>query len=530
MNKTHQSQSNSNRLGAVTSPHLPVSEIGAELIRRGANAVEAAIAMGCALNVTYPHFTGFGGDAFLILHSGSGRTETISGIGQSGMNVNRFRHAIPIRGPESMLTTAALVDALGLAVQWSQQHLGGRRSFGDLLEPAIGLARGGFETSPSQAFWTQFRQNEMNQLPGVRDHFLIDAASEYSGRHFFPSLAKTLETLQRNGYRDFYEGEIAASLARELHLVGSVLTAEDLRNTRARLEAPLQLAYRGGTLLAHQPPTQGITTLQIMGLLREFDFQKIEPDGADYFHLLLEAIKIAFLDRNHCLADPEFSTFPFNQLLSSDSLKKQSRNISMTTAAPWGDAFKTGDTVFIGAVDRWGNAASVLQTIYYDWGSGVYLENSGMLWHNRGAAFGVNPTHPNCLEPCKRPFHTLNPGMYLKGGQVELVYGTQGADGQPQTLATILPRLIDYSYDPLQALSAPRFLLGKTFSDSRDSVKIEIGSRQDLLRDLRRKGHTVAELPLFSPICGHAGVIKRDLHGDLLGAHDPRSDGCAVVI
>src|SRR5690606_36329717 len=147
--------------------------------------------------------------------------------------------------------------------------------------------------------------------------------------------------------------------------------------------------------------------------------------------------------------------------------------IDMQRALPWPHVFKRGDTVYIGAVDAEGNAVSMLQTVYFDWGSGMMASDTGILWHNRGASFSLNPAHPNALQPGKRPFHTLNPGMYLKNGKPALLYGTQGADGQPQTLTAVLTRIIDYGMDPLTALSRPRFLLGKTFSDTRDSLKLE---------------------------------------------------------
>jgi len=173
---------------------------------------------------------------------------------------------------------------------------------------------------------------------------------------------------------------------------------------------------------------------------------------------------------------------------------------------------------------------SVLQTVYFDWGSGVMAGDTGILWHNRGAAFSVDPTHHNAIQPGKRPFHTLNPGMYLKDGKPRLLYGTQGADGQPQTLAAVLTRLIDYGMDPLTALARPRFLLGRTFSDAADSLKLEADAGTDVITALARRGHEVSVISPQSPLAGHPGVIAIGEDGALAGAHDPRSDGVAMGV
>jgi gamma-glutamyltranspeptidase/glutathione hydrolase len=341
-------------------------------------------------------------------------------------------------------------------------------------------------------------------------------------------LARTLETLAERGPRDFYEGQLAQSIAAGLRAAGSPVTAQDLAQTRARIEPPLCVPYRGGELLAHQPPTQGITTLQIMGILERFDFNAIAEGGADHYHLLVEAVKQAFIDRNRFLADPDFAAVPVAQLLSGAHLDAQARAIAWEKALPWPHHFQQGDTVFVGSADAAGRTVSLLATVYFDWGSGVLAGDTGVLWHNRGAAFSLDPAQPNVLAPGKRPFHTLNPGMYRKEGRVQLLYGTQGADGQPQTLAAVLTRLIDYRMEPMAALAAPRFLLGKTFSDGTDSLKLEDDVPPAVIQALCQRGHTISLLGARNPLMGHPGAISIDSSsGHMTGAHDPRSDGLA---
>lgn len=522
------------RIGMVTSPHELASQAGLNVLKSGGNAVEAVIAIGACLSVTYPHFTGLGGDGFMLIADAHGKVSTISGIGQAPRRLPAFDasvNAIPHRGPISMLTTAGNVDAMGKAFELSCRELGGKQSWASLLTPAATLAREGFPWTASGHFWLDFRAGEMNKLPGVASVFLANGEAPVAGEIVRqPHLARTLETLAERGHRDFYEGHLAARLAKGLQEAGSSLTAGDLAATAARLEPPLTQTYRGGMLLAHQPPTQGVTTLQIMGILDRFDMAAIPEGSADYYHLLVEAVKCAFNERNRYLADPDFSPVPCEKLLSNVALDRAAASVNLARAQPWPHRFQVGDTAYIGATDAAGNSVSMLQTLYYDWGSGVMAGDTGVLWHNRGAAFSLDPRSPNRLEPGKRPFHTLNPGIYMKDGQASILYGTQGADGQPQTLAAILTRLIDYEMDPLTALARPRFLLGRTFSDSRDSLKLESDAGSEVFLELAQRGHEMSTLPAQSPLAGHPGAIV--IHPGpprlITGAHDPRSDGRAL--
>jgi gamma-glutamyltranspeptidase/glutathione hydrolase len=518
--------------GMVTSPHELATQAGLKVLESGGNAIEAAIAISAALNVTYPHFCGFGGDGFIILSDSKGNVKTISGIGQAPEKLLPYTGSIPLRGPQSMLTTAANVDTLGKAYEISRAEFAGKKSWAELLEPSIRLARDGFPVTSSERFWLDFRHKEMGAMPGVLQGFTRQGEAPEIGELFKqPQLAVTIEMLAARGHRDFYEGQLAEKIAKGLKDAGSPLSASDLAKTHARVELPLRVAYRKGELIAHQPPTQGITTLEIMGILDRFDVKRIPEGSADYYHLVVEAVKRAFIDRNQYVADPDFFNVPARLMLSKMHLDKQASKIDMKRALPWPHAFKTGDTVFIGAADAYGNSVSMLQTIYFDWGSGMLVGDTGMLWHNRGASFSLNPSHQNVLQPGKRPFHTLNPGMYLQNGKPSMLYGTQGADGQPQTLAAILTRMIDYGMDPLTALSKPRFLLGKTFSDTRDTLKLEKDAGDAVFQELASRGHELSILPAQSPLAGHPGAIIIDHKTGLMsGAHDPRSDGKALGV
>ncbi|MET0745675.1 MAG: gamma-glutamyltransferase [Microvirga sp.] len=514
----------------VTSPHTLASEAGLAVLEEGGNAIEAAIATAAAIAVTYPHFCGLGGDAVWIVADREGRADTFLGIGQAAGVLPDLADTIPLRGPGSALTTACALDSWNTAFAYARDHWSGQRSFASLLDRAIALAEGGFPTTPSQVFWHDFRKAEIGGWPGFAGLFEPGGRAPAIGERFVqPALAGSLRAIARNGPRDFYEGELAARISEGLSRAGSPITADDLARTATRQEAPLRLDYRDVTLLAPPPPTQGVSTLSIMGTLRAFAMDQVSEGSADFYHLCVEAVKQSFLER-HRIADPDASDQPTARWLSDAVLADQAAAIDPQAALPWPQPFRAGDTVYIGAADAAGRSASLLQSIFYDWGSGVVAGDTGILWQNRGGAFSLDPASVNVLAPGKRPFYTLNPGIALKDGRPCLLYGTQGADGQPQTLSVVLSRLIDHGLDPHEALARPRFLLGRTFSDNRDSLKIESDVSEAVRSALAARGHAIAPIPPCNPLAGQAGVIAIAADGSMRGAHDPRSDGQALGV
>jgi gamma-glutamyltranspeptidase/glutathione hydrolase len=507
--------------GMVVAPHWQASEAGADVLRRGGNAIEAVVAASATLSVLYPHFCGLGGDAVWMVTDRAGKVECFLGIGQAPADISGVGE-IALRGPRSMLTTACLVDSWEKLLSFSSGNWAGRERLGGLLEPAIALAIEGFSVSPSQKFWFDFRAGERAAWPGFADVFLGEGTQRQ------PQLAKTLQAIARNGAREFYEGELAGRIAKGLAEAGSRLTAADLAKTATRNVEPVKLTYRDVELFAPPPPTQGVTTLGIMGVLRAFAITGMTPGGMDHYHHLVEAVKQAFLDRQQ-IADPDFAeTDVAARLLDAKRLEAKARAVYPENALPWPQLYRPGDTAFLAATDAEGRCACLLQSLYFDWGSGVVVGDTGILWQNRGAAFSLDPQSQNCLQPGKRPFYTLNPGIGLKNGSPHLVYGTQGADGQPQTLSLLLSLLIDHGLDPSSALAQPRFLLGKTFSDSRDTLKLEENAGAEVFAGLAAKGHEMSAIDCLSQLGGQAGIIRIEADGSITGAHDPRSDGGAI--
>ncbi|WP_273691819.1 gamma-glutamyltransferase family protein [Ketogulonicigenium vulgare] len=499
---------------AIATPHPLATAAGQKVLDAGGTAPEAVIAAGAVLTVVMPHFCGLGGDAVWTLSDRNGDSRCLLAIGQ-GIQRDRPSGPVPFRGPASILTTAAVVDGWAEALDYAHVHLGGRASWQSLLAPAFALAWDGFAVTSSQGYWTDFRAPEIADWPGFDGLFLQNGASLPVG-HLLqqPDLACVFAKLIDNGPRDFYEGAVAARIIAGLQETGAIIGADDLRQTRSRWAAPVSLGYRGHTLLSSPPPTQGLTTLQIMGILAQFDLADIAPSSAAHFHLCVEAVKRAFEDRGR-IADGA----AVDDLLAPDHLGARAADISTQQAMAWPHPWQHGDTVFLGAIDAMGNAASVLQSTFYDWGSGVVVPGTGIIWQNRGAAFSFQPGHPNMFRPGKLPFYTLNPGIALDdAGRPAFVYGTQGADGQPQTLAMLLSLLLDYGLPPDQALAAPRFLLGRTFSDQRDSLKVEGHAGDAVIAQLKTLGHQVSAIAPLSPLAGQAGVISPTLGGH----HDPR--------
>ena len=517
----------------VTSPSTAASHAGANVLRDGGTAIEAVVATAAMLAVTCPHFCGIGGDAVWMVSDKSGKVQSFMGIGQAGENTPETitpGTPIPLRGPGSTLTTACTVDSWQHALDHSASHWGGTRTLSELITPSIELAENGFPISASQCFWLNFRKDEFENWPGFAAIFAPNGRMPKPGETFRqPDLARSLKQIAAKGARDFYEGDLAQRIVAGLANAGSAITVNDLAQTRTRTVDAISLAYGDVTLYAPPAPTQGLATLMTMGILRELGAKNWAEGTADHYHLVVEAIKRAFLARDR-IADPDFNIDDLSNMLTDEVLTSAADDISTAHAMDWPHPFRHGDTVFLAATDAQGNCASALQSTYFDWGSGVVAGDTGIIWQNRGAAFSTQPGHPNELKPGKRPFYTLNPGLALKHGKPHLLYGTQGADGQPQTLAMLLTRLLDFGLSPAEALAKPRFLLGKTFSDANDSLKLEADAGDDVFDALAKRGHVLREIEAQSALAGQAGIIRIDDDGVVDGAHDPRSDGMAIGV
>ncbi len=528
--------------GIVAAPHYLAAETGRRVLEDGGNALEAMIAMAAVITVVYPHMNSIGGDNFWLFYDAKKKVvKGINGSGRSGKNASidwykeRGWTAIPARGYEAANTVPGAVSGWDMAYTYSKESMGGRRTWRELLEPAVQLADGGFPVSDSQAYWTKMNVQEGNdrnlqRFPGFSRTFLRGGRPYEAGERFRQrELADTLAYLQETGAAGFYTGKIARQIAAEMAAGNGLLTEEDFSGHQARWEEPLYVPYRSGMAANLPPNTQGMASLEILNILNQWDLGRIPEGSAAYYQLMIEAAKEAFADRDQYLTDPDFADIPLKELLSPAHGKKQAEAIRRRTK--WSDAGlldPKGDTVWLGAVDEEGNAVSMIQSIYYDFGSGIVAGGTGITLQNRGSFFSLDPGHINRLEPRKRTFHTLNPPMLFKDGKSWLVYGTMGGEGQPQTQAALVTRIIDYGFSPSRAIDASRWLYGRSWGEAVNSVRIEGRAAAEVFQELEGLGYPVQRCEDYTDVMGHAGAIYIDPDtGMRTAGADPRSDGAA---
>lgn len=517
--------------GMVTAPHALAAQAGLDVLRRGGNAIEAMVAAAAAIAVVYPHMNSIGGDGFWTLLPPSGEALAISACGPAAeaATIDAYRaagmSAVPARGPWAANTVAGTVGGWQAALALSQRW-GGDLPLDLLLSEAIRYAEDGIPVTASQSLLTAKKQAELQGQPGFTEAFLPNGEVPQPGDRFRqPRLANTLKRLAREGLDSFYRGPLAADIAADLKAIGAPVGAQDLADYRAQVVTPLHLALPCGDLFNMTLPTQGVVSLAILGIAQRSGLATLAPDSADYVHLLVESTKRAFSLRDRYVTDPADCPVDARDLLEDDRLDRLAAAIRMDQAAPWGAGRGPADTVWMGAIDAQGLAVSFIQSIYHEYGSGCVLPRTGINWQNRGASFSLDPAALLALRPGKYPFHTLNPAAArLTDGRV-MVYGTMGGDGQPQTQAAVFTRYVLFGQGLQQAVTAPRWLLGRTWGQTSDTLKLESRFPASLVEDLRSRGHEVELLASFDETVGHAGAVVRHPDGLLEGAADPRSNG-----
>jgi gamma-glutamyltranspeptidase/glutathione hydrolase len=364
-------------------------------------------------------------------------------------------------------------------------------------------------------------------VPGFADAFLAEGEVPQAGDLFRqPQLAATLERLAEAGLDDFYRGDIAKANGEDLAAIGSPLARGDLASHSASVKAPLALEIGAGTLYNMPPPTQGLASLLILGAFDRLDCG--EADGFDFVHLLVEASKQAFGIRDAHITDPAYMDTDPRSFLNGAVIASLAAAVDPASARQWQRGGDKGDTVWLGAIDGDGMAVSFIQSVYWEFGSGVVLPQTGITWQNRGASFSLEPGARNELMPGRKPFHTLVPAMArLNDGRV-MSYGTMGGEGQPQTQAAVFARHVRFGQSLQAAITAPRWLLGRTWGDDSSNLKIESRFPEGVFDALRAAGHDLVVIEPFSDLMGHAGALARGADGVIEGAADPRSDGRAA--
>jgi oxamate amidohydrolase len=530
----------------ITTPHYLASQAGMKVLQEGGNAIEAAIAAASTIGVVYPHMNGVGGDNFwLIYNAHEKELVALNSSGRSGEHAtiefykNKRLEKIPSRGALAANTVPGAAAGWEKTYDYSKEKMKGSIAWDELLQAAIQYAKEGFPVTPSQEHWTNVNLDEtdsqfrhLQRFSEFKRIFTKPSGLSYRAGEIIKQkdLALTLEGMAKEGSCLFYKGELAKKIVADLRENGGLLNDNDFVSHTSDWVNPISVDYRGYSVYNLPPNTQGFASLSILNILNQFDVPSIEEGSADYYHLLIEATKLAFADRDTYLTDPDFSYIPLDKLLSTKRGMELADKINFTQSINLRKKLDPkGDTVWLGVVDQYGNSVSLIQSIYHEFGSGFIPKGTGIVLQNRGSFFSLDSSHVNCLQPKKRTFHTLNPAMLFRGDQPYLVYGTMGGEGQPQTQAALVTRILDYHIPVQAAIEAPRWLYGRTWGAESNSVKMEGRIPQAIIRDLQEKGQDVEIQEDFTDVMGHAGAIKIDQDSGIkYGGADPRGDGAAL--
>ncbi len=524
----------------ATSQPLAVAA-GLEILARGGNAADAAIATAAALNVTEPGSTGLGGDCFGLYYEADRRKiHALNGSGRSpaALNLDKLQREgladeLPPYHPYTITVPGACAGWCDLV----ERH--GRLSLSEILAPAIRLAEQGFPVAPLTAYyWQSAARRQLKSSPGGQE-LTISGRGPNPGEIFRnPGLARTLRKLAEGGKTAFYQGEIAAAIAATVQGAGGCLTEADLAAHTSTWEEALSVNYRGRQVWECPPNGQGLTALLALNLLEDFDLHILEPLSAQRLHLEIEALRLAFSDTRWYVADPASNPAPLEALLSKAYASRRRLLIDPQRASldqQRGSPTASSDTVYLSVIDADGNACSFINSNYMGFGTGIVPAGWGFSLQNRGHNFSLQPGHPNALAPGKRPYHTIIPALLTQPGanadepgELLASFGVMGGFMQPQGHLQVVVGLIDDHLDPQAALDRPRFCIMDGTSGG--TVALEEGLPVAVMSQLASMGHTVVPVSgLGRAVFGRGQIILRDPESGVLSAgSDPRADGCAM--
>lgn len=521
------------RNGAVGTNHPVATQAGLDTLRAGGNAVDATIAIALTLSVVEPHMSGLGGDGFYQVHfAGSGETRCWNATGAApfAANAGRFRaQGIAVRGPLSVSTPGFLA---GLGALHAAR---GSKPWAALCAPAIAAARDGFAVS---RHYRQFAREGHALLvtdPCSRAVFLNDQADgelALASLISQPDLARTLEEIAADGAETFYRGKLAKRLVAGMRSAGVLVDERDLAECQPEIRDPIAIRYRGFQVTQTPPNSTGFTMLQMLRIVERFDLAALNP--VRRIHVLVEAKKRAFRDRERYGTDPRHGEVPLDRLLSDAYADEAAAAIDMRRSAEivLAEPERAGDTTYFAAVDRDGNAVSGIQSLNSLFGSGVTAGDTGVLLNNRMAYWHLASGHANRLVPGKRVRHTMNAPMVFKDDKLWAIEGTPGADNQVQVNLQVLTAMMDLDADPQMALEAPRWTSSQRGQganwphDGDGSLTIEPGFGAEVLAGLESLGHRLNRVgPLEGPCSVQA--IRVMANGVRVAGSDPRRDGWA---
>lgn len=520
----------------VATSHPLATQIALDIMKKGGNAVDAAIGANAALGLMEPTGNSMGGDLFALVWDP--KTEKLHGLNASGrapakLSIDEIRkrglNSIPKYGPLP-------VSVPGCVDGWFELHAKfGKTSIKDIFAPTIAYARNGHPVSQTVAYYWNKSVPRLEQFPGFKEQYTVNGRAPAEGELWKnPNLADTLEKLSNGGRDAFYSGGIAHTIANYIQEQGGLLTWEDMSSHKSEWVEPISSNYRGVDVWELPPNTQGVAALQILNILERYDIQKMGFGSADYVHTFVEAKKLAFADRAKYYADPAFSEAPLAGLVSKEYAANRQKLISPSKAAASVDAgnpaLRHGDTIYLTTADESGMMVSLIQSNYRGMGSGMTPPGLGFILQDRAELFSLDPTHANALQGGKRPFHTIIPAFATKDGKPWMSFGVMGGDMQPQGHAQIIVNMIDFGMNLQEAGDAPRIYhtgssepTGSTMNDG-GILSLEKGYSASVRDELIKRGHVFGETP---GAFGGYQAIMRD--GNVYrGASESRKDGQAA--
>jgi gamma-glutamyltranspeptidase/glutathione hydrolase len=521
------------RRGMVASSNPLASQAGLNILRQGGNAADAAIATAAMLNVTEPASTGIGGDCFALFFDA--KTKRLTALNGSGRAPAALKledllkqgyTTMPDRSPHAVTVPGAVRGWYDLL----QRH--GTMTLKDVLKDAIYYAGEGYPVHPVFSVSWQASESILRQSPNTEDYLPGGSAPKVGQVVKLSGLARTLQGIAEGGPDAFYTGEVADAIVTTLQEQGGLMSHDDLKNHTSTWGEPISTNYRGVIVCEHPPNGQGLAALEALNIASGWNLSDMAWDSPERLHLMVEAMRLAFADARQYIADLETNPAPLEALLNLDYAVHRRAMVSAEQAMrppSYGMPLPASNTVYFSVVDGQGNACSFINSLYMGWGTGIVAKGTGVFLQNRGACFSLEPGHPNCLAPGKRPYHTIIPGMAVKDGELWASFGVMGGFMQPQGHFQVISAMVDDDLNPQEALNRPRFCLEAGTADS--TLALEDGIPPATMDKLAKLGHHVRPVAgRERGIFGDGQIIRRDpATGVLLGGSDPRKDGLVAA-
>ena len=509
--------------GMVATSHPIASAVGLEILKSGGNAIDAAIAMSFVLPICEPQSTGLFGDVFAMIKlSNSDSIIGLNGSGKAPMKISseslreRGLSKIPEDGVESITMPGAIAALESLNKKY------GTFDLNQLTKPAIDYATNGIVVSPRVAFdWNYSFKN----LKGIAKEIYLDKGKPYSVGSVFksPGQAEVLKKIAHKGAKGFYDGEVADDFITSLSKLGGDHSYDDLQAVSVEYIDPIKLNFKGYELFEMPPNGQGITAILMTKMLEKINISNLEPNCSERVHLEAEVAKLAYRNRDSMIADPKFFDLNYDHFFSDEVVNSLVSKISSDQVLPHHNTQNYSshkDTVYLTVVDKERNMISLIFSIFNSFGSGFASENYGILFHNRGAGFSIDPGHPNEIKGGKRPLHTIIPAFLRKKGEFIMPFGVMGGQYQANGHARLISNIIDFGMDIQEAIDSPRSFPEDGF------LKLEVGYSDSIAKELEIKGHNIIRPD--QPIGGAQAILHNVLADTLIGGSDPRKDGLAI--